>query len=75
MNWPRNQNGQSDAYDGEGMHSTGDTELTAVGRVVRTAYLHEAPPDVAEAHIVAILAAAERVAAAGADRVRARQGA
>ncbi|HEX2128020.1 MAG TPA: hypothetical protein VHF58_02265 [Solirubrobacterales bacterium] len=45
----------------------GHTELAAVGRAVRDAYVRELDPEVTEVHLAAILAEAERVAAAGAD--------
>jgi hypothetical protein len=53
------------------MHSSEHAELAAIGRAVRAAYVEEPPVAIADAHISAILAEAERVAAAGADRVAA----
>jgi hypothetical protein len=63
---PRNPYGDFDAL-GEGMDSSGQSELAAVGRAVRAVYVEDPAPEVAEAHIAAILAEAERVTAAGAD--------
>lgn len=68
--WPSNRNGGSDAF-GDGMDSSGNSELAAVGRAVRAVYVREPAPEVAEAHIAAILAEAERVVAEGADRAAA----
>jgi hypothetical protein len=75
--WPRNPYGDFDAL-GDGMHSSGQSELAALGREVRAVYVAQPAPEVAEAHIAAILDEAERVTAASADarglaRARARR--
>ena len=65
--WPRNRNGDSDAY-GDAMETSENTELAAVGRELRAVFVADPDPELTEAHLAAILAEAERVAAAGAER-------
>jgi hypothetical protein len=58
-----NHRGAEDAFRGEMRSAPAETELAALGDKVRRAYVHDPPADVAERHIAAILAEADRVAA------------